>query len=98
MRESLEKLMKGEPIAKGDFKSTQDFMIDLMCQSDRARGRGETYIFELENTYIDILNTKLPHMIEEWTRKLHKGKTELNFEAFEEFVLGVARIDERIES
>jgi hypothetical protein len=64
-----------------------------------ARRMGEAGVFSLKSTYINLMQAKLPHMIEEWTRKFEgcrEPQEELTFEAFEEFVLGVARIDERI--
>jgi hypothetical protein len=53
------------------------------------------------------MQAKLPHMIEEWIREFDvqewdpikgswKKPPELTFEALEKFVLGVARIDEKI--
>jgi hypothetical protein len=96
VNEMLKDLVKRRPIAKGNFKSTQTFIIDLECLFDLAWGEGKTVIFELENTYVDILNAKMPYLMERWTRRLTKGKIELNFKAFTEFVMEEARRDEAI--
>jgi hypothetical protein len=86
MHECLKKLMEGELISKGNFESTQAFMIDLQCQSDLAEGRHEIYVFGQKGTYIDILETKLPFLWERWIREHHECKTEFNSRAFLKFV------------
>jgi hypothetical protein len=96
MQYHLEKLMKGEPIAKGDLEGTEHFTVGLLCQFYRAMGLGETYIFDLKSTYMDIVNTKFPYLGRKWIRKRHelvKGDAELNCNAFIEFVEEEARIE-----
>jgi predicted Fe-Mo cluster-binding NifX family protein len=107
IHESLEKLMEGEPIAKDNFYDIQDLTIDLEEKYVVARRMGEAGVFSLKSTYINLMQVKQPHMIEEWIREFDvqewdpikgswKKLPELTFEAFKKFVLGVARIDEKI--
>jgi hypothetical protein len=51
---------------------------------------GEAYVFSLKNTYINLMQAKLPHLIEKWIREFRIPQRELTFDAFEEFVLRVA--------
>jgi hypothetical protein len=86
----LKDLAKGKPTVKGDLKSTQTFIIDLECQLDLARGKGKEVIFEQKDTYINILNAKLPYLMEDFTREFETGKKEVNFKAIAMFVLDEA--------
>jgi hypothetical protein len=91
----LKDLVKGKPIVRGDFESTQTFIIDLECQLDLARGKGKEAIFEQKDTYIDIMNAKLPYLMEGWTREFETGRRGVNFKAFTMFVLDEAMIEEK---
>jgi hypothetical protein len=99
-RESLEKLMEGEPIAKDNFYNVSCLIIDLGSKYVVAKRMGEAGYFSLKSIYINLMRAKLPHLINEWTREFKGGwrepERELTFDAFEEFILRVARIDEEI--
>jgi predicted Fe-Mo cluster-binding NifX family protein len=92
--------MEGEPIAKDNFYEISGLIIDLESKYVVARHMGEAGVFSLKSTYIKLMQAKLPHLIEEWIREFGGGwrepQEELTFEAFEEFVLRVARQDEEI--
>jgi hypothetical protein len=45
-------------------------------------------------SHVDIMNVKLPYLVEKWTRKFKTGKRELNFRAFITFVLEEAMMEE----
>jgi hypothetical protein len=91
----LKDLAKRETDCQGQLQK-YTFIIDLECQFDLASGKGKAAIFELKNTYIDILDAKMPYLMEKWIRKLRMSKIELNFEAITKFVLREARIVEEI--
>jgi hypothetical protein len=61
-----------------------------------ARGKGEAAIFEQKSIYSDILSARLPHLITRWCEEFGGGKKKWTFEAFTEFVLREARVDEEI--
>jgi hypothetical protein len=87
---------KGNLIVKGNVESTESFIVELQCQFDLARGKGEEAIFEKKSTYVDIMNAKWPYLMEKWTRKFKTGKREVNFRAFITFVLDEAMMEEEI--
>jgi hypothetical protein len=74
VKKVLKNVAKGNPITKGNIGSTESFIVELQCQFHLARGKGEEAIFEKESTYVDIMNAKLPYLIEKWTRKFKTGK------------------------
>jgi predicted Fe-Mo cluster-binding NifX family protein len=107
IHESLEKLMEREPIAKDNFYNISELMVDLGSKYVVAKRMGEAGYFRFNSIYINLMQAKLQHMIEEWIREFDvqewdpiegswKEPPELTFKAFEKFVLGVAKIDEKI--
>jgi hypothetical protein len=104
-KESLEKLMEGEPIAKDIFYDILGFIIDFGSKYVMAKRMGEAagqqpekQPVSLKSTYINLMQAKLPHLIEKWIREFRVPQREQTFDAFEEFVLRVARMDEEISS
>jgi hypothetical protein len=75
-REVLKNVARGNPIAKGNVGSTESFIVELQCHFLLARGKGEEAIFEKKSTYVDIMNAKLPYLVEKWTRKFKTSKRE----------------------
>jgi hypothetical protein len=94
--QSLKKLMEGEPIAKDIFYEISSLIIDLEYKYVVARCMGEAGVFSLKSTYINLIQAKLPYLIEKWIKEFRVPQKELTFKAFEEFVLRVARLDEEI--
>jgi replication initiation and membrane attachment protein DnaB len=90
----LKKLAKEKPIAKGSLEDVEALIIDLECQFDLARGKGEEVIFEQNSIYRDILSARLPHLITRWSEEFGGGKKKWTFKAFTEFVFREARIDD----
>ena len=98
VREILKNVVKGNPIAKGDVKSTESFITELQCQFDVAEGKGEEAIFGKKSTYVDIVNAKFPYLIQKWTWLFVTFKREVNFRAFITFVREEARFEEEFGS
>jgi hypothetical protein len=96
VKEILKNVAKGNPIAKGNVGSTESFIVELQCQFDLAKGKGEEAIFEKKSTYVDIMNAKLPYSIKNWTRKFKTGQREVNFREFITFVLDEAMMEEEM--
>jgi hypothetical protein len=61
---------------------------------------GEASRFNIRDTYIDLMQAKLPHLIPKWTEEFDSEgvQDDLTFNDFKSFVLRVTRMDANIET
>jgi hypothetical protein len=86
----INQCVKGDVIAKGDFKTTQTFVIGLETKYDLAEGRGEAKTLKW---YLRILTKKLFHMKGEWLKDCSGG--DMSFQTYAKFVRETARRKEK---
>jgi hypothetical protein len=90
----LKKLAKGKPIARCSLEEVKALIIDLECQFDLAKGKGEAAIFERKSIYRDILSARLPHLITKWNEEFGGGKKKWTSEAFTGFIEEATKVEE----
>jgi hypothetical protein len=90
----LKKLAKGKPIAKCSLEEVRALIVDLECQFDLAKGKGEAAIFERKSIYRDILVARLPHLITEWNKEFGGDRKEWTLEAFTGFIESATKVEE----
>jgi hypothetical protein len=90
----LKELAKGKPIARCNLEEVRALIIDLECQFDLAKGKGEAAIFERKSIYRDILSARLPHLITKQNEGFGGGKKKQTFEAFTDFIEEATKVEE----
>jgi hypothetical protein len=90
----LKILARGKPIARCNLEDVRALIVDLECQFDLARGKGEAAIFERKSIYRDILSARLPHLITKWNEEFGGGRKKWTFEAFTEFIEEATKVEE----
>jgi hypothetical protein len=90
----LKRLARGNPIARCNLEDVRALIVDLECQFDLARGKGEAAIFERKSIYIDILSARLPHLITKWNEEFGGGRKKWTFESFTEFIEEATKVEE----
>jgi hypothetical protein len=90
----LKKLARGKPIARCSLEEVRTLIVDLECQFDLAKGKGEAAIFERKSIYRDILSARLPHLITKWNEKFGGGKKTWTLEAFTGFIERATKVEE----
>jgi hypothetical protein len=90
----LKKLAKGKPIPRCSLEEVRTLIVDLECQFDLAKGKGEAAIFERKSIYRDILSARLPHLITKWNEKFGGGKKTWTLEAFTGFIEKATKVEE----
>jgi hypothetical protein len=96
--ERLKELMRGGPIARGDYSKIRAFCIRLQGLYFAADSRDHTTMFGSNGTYVEVLKAKMPHLTAKWTKEFEDDKRgkEVSFPAFKEFVLRVSKLDDKI--
>jgi hypothetical protein len=75
-------------------------VISLQGVHSAAESKGSGYLatFGSNETYVELLKVKMPHLIAKWTKEFEDDQRgrEVSFPEFKSFVLRVSKLDEKI--
>jgi hypothetical protein len=83
---------------KGDHNGMRAFVISLQRLYFAAKSKGQAATFGANETYVELMKVKMPHLIPKWTKKFEddQGEGEVSFPTFKKFVLRTSKLDKKI--
>jgi uncharacterized short protein YbdD (DUF466 family) len=69
---------------KGDHNGMRAFVISLQRLYFAAKSKGQAATFGANETYVELMKVKMPHLIPKWTKEFEddQGEGEVSFTTF----------------